>query len=139
MLLKDIKFADIKVLAEKQTGMYVFGEAAKVHLDCKKSAAFPIACGRPVHIYQNISEWENNLESENLNRAARLPYQTNSFKYCSKVKSFYILFCISQKLTLKNSQKFFPVMNPMYDHFLLALLGAKVLRFQLNHWNMRGT
>jgi hypothetical protein len=76
--------------------MYVFGEAAKVHLDCKKSAAFPIACGRPVHIYQNISEWENNLESENLNRAARLPSQTNSFKYCSKVKSLFILFSKSQ-------------------------------------------
>jgi hypothetical protein len=60
-VLLGYKICRYKSLCEKKpTGMYVytyvFGEAEKVHLDCKKSAAFPIACGRPVHIYQNISE-----------------------------------------------------------------------------------
>ena len=102
-VLLGYKICRYKSLSEK-TDSYV-----RIWRGCEGASGlqktFPIACGRPVHIYQNISEWENNLESENLNRAARLPSQTNSFKYCSKVKPFYILFSISQWLALKNFPK----------------------------------
>ncbi len=101
--------------------MYVFGEAAKVHLDCKKSATFPIACGRPVHIYQSISEWENNLESENLNRAAPSAISDKFFQILFKGQIFLYFVYISIANFKKISQNILSAMNPLYGHFLLVL------------------